>query len=136
LSGFFRIVFILLVQRITAGVYALAFFYGLKRRMVEGFKGNATISSKINLDGTRDTYYLSCMKQATKYPRKTRTYKATDAVYKKARKVAKSKKESLSTVIEGWVKEYSNGNLITSVDMSALENLAPFVKHNYKSKKP
>ena len=61
------------------------------------------------------------MKQATKHPRKTRTYKVTDRVYNKARKVAKGKKQSLATVIEGWVKEYSEGNSLIASHLLVVE---------------
>lgn len=67
------------------------------------------------------------MKQANKHPRKTRTYKTTDSVYKKAMRVAKSKKVKLSTVIEGWVKEYSEGNSLIASSVLIVET---------KSKKP
>ena len=49
------------------------------------------------------------MKQATKYPRKTRTYKVKDVVYNKARRRAKKEGGHLATLIEGIVMSYANG---------------------------
>ena len=70
----------------------------------------------------RNTAYLSCMKKVNKRPRNTRTYKVTDLVYNKARKVAKRKKESLATVIESWVKEYSEGNSLIASSVLIVES--------------
>lgn len=104
--------------------------------MVEGFKGNATSVTKINLVGTRNTPYLSCMKKANKHPRSTRTYKTTDAVYKKAMRVAKSRKVKLATMIEGWVSDYSNGMEVLSYEMTYGDIAPLIIKANPKSKKP
>jgi len=46
------------------------------------------------------------MKQATKHPRKTRTYKVTDVVYKKARQRAKREKTTLAEMVEKFTLLY------------------------------
>jgi len=64
----------------------------------------------------RISYYVCCMKQEK---RNSRSYKTTDAIYKKAMKRAKKDGGKLSNIVENVVLAYSYGLDVKAVKMGS-----------------
>ena len=65
----------------------------MKRRMVEGFKGNATISSKINLGMIKRYYYLSAMKNL----------KISDDTHQELKRFAANNNGKMTDFANNWI---------------------------------